>query len=118
MIKASWNRKAIHNVLNKVYPTYSIGQHYVHDKEPYIVLKAASQQNDIGNALGGWQVYNVMCYVTDTSIALLDEMLKRVVDIFKGIREIEITGIMAEDYHETEIRMYMRYVEIRVPKEV
>lgn len=114
----AWTRKEIFDILNKVYKTYSIGQHYVHDTEPYVILKASSQQNDIGNSLGCWQLYNIMCYVPDTSIVLMDEMIKRVTDLIKGIREIEITGILGEDYHDTEINMYMRYVEIRVPKEV
>lgn len=114
-----WHRVDIFQMINKVYPTYSVGQHYVHDEKPYVVLKSIQQQVDPGGSqLGGFQYYNILCYVPDNSILQLDEMLKRIKDIFKPIKEVEFTGVMNEDFHETEIRMYMRYLEIRVPKEV
>ena len=119
MNKKHWDRKSIFDIINKVYKTYSVGQHYVHDNEPYVILKAIQQQVDpSGSQSGGFQYYNIMCYVPATSILQLDEMLVRIKDIFKPIKEVEFTGSLNEDFHETEIDMYMRYLEIRVPKEV
>ena len=118
-MKKAWGRKEIFTLLNKVYPTYSIGQHYKHDEKPYIVLKAMQQSTGIdGSQLGCHQYYNILCYVPDTSIASLDIMVKRISDMIKPIEGVEIAGTKAEDFHETEIGMYMRYLEIRVPKEV
>lgn len=115
----AWNRKAIFDEINKVYQTYSVGQHYIKDNIPYVILKATQQQTQPnGSQLGVFQYYQIMCYVPATSISQLDEMLKRLKDIFMPIKEIEITGAFNEDFHDTEIDMYMRYFEIRVPKEI
>lgn len=118
-MKKAWDRKAIFDLINKVYPTYSVGQHYKHDERPYVVLKAMTQTIDLyGSQLGSYQQYNILCYVPDNSIECLDVMVKRISDMIKPIDGLEITGTLGEDYHETEIGMYMRYLEIRVPKEV
>lgn len=118
-MKKIWNRKAIFDLINKVYPVYSVGQHYQHDDNPYVILKATQQQVDTGGSqLGGFQNYDIMCYVPATSILQLDEMLKRIKDIIVPIEGLEFTGDMNEDFHDTEINMYMRYLQIRVPKEI
>lgn len=114
----TWNREALFDHLKELYPTFSVGQHYKHDINPYVVLKAMSQGvGSSGSTLGGWQYYNILCYVPDTSISQLDGMLKSIRQSFIG-SSVEVTGSYGEDFHETEIDMYMRFIEVRIPKEV
>jgi hypothetical protein len=111
-----WNREILFTYLDSIFDTYSIGQKYQYSETPYIVLKGMSQS--VGNnIIGGWQYYRIMCYVPDTSISELDGMIEIIKSNLKGTN-LEITGTLSEDYKDTEISMYMRYVDIRIPKEV
>lgn len=118
------NRKYLINMLQTLLPqykVYNVGQHYVFDEQPYIVLRAADSAQILStNRLGVYQYYEIMCYVPETSAILLDEMIdivSQAVGHFCG-KGLEQTGIMSGDYHDTEIKMYMRYFEIRVVKDI
>lgn len=71
------------------------------------------------NSFGGFQSYNIMCYVPDTSTAMLDNLVTAVRNRVYELQStgIEYTGDLGEDFHDTEINMYMRYVAIRVPRQ-
>lgn len=118
-----WNRKKLYDHLNSLYSgrVFSVGQHYQHDENSYVVLKSVEQSSDtFGSSKGGWQNYNIMCYVPDTSILNLDTMIEAIENSFKTLnnKPVEVTGVRGEDYHDTEIDMYMRYIVVRIPKEV
>lgn len=111
------DRQQLIEKFNSIAPVKNIGQSYKHSDAPYIVLKAMYDQPDNGNRYGGWQAYDILCYVPDTSVKLLDDFVTAVRNRAIELQEegIEYTGSLGEDFHDTEINMYMRYVSIRVP---
>lgn len=113
------NRADIINAFNDIAPVYNPGQHYKYDNNPFIVLKAMYEESDSSSSFGGYQKYNLLCYVPDTSMVKLDEIINRVKE---RVFELEYTGLeyngtLGEDFHEKAINMYMRFVTIRVPKQ-
>lgn len=113
-------REKLVEAFQNIAPVYNVGQHYKHDEEPYLVLKAMTESQDTANSLGGYQNYNIMVYVPDTSTVLLDNKLSEVKQKVFMLSQfgVEYTGELGEDFYETEIRMFMRYVAFRVPKQI
>lgn len=110
------DRRKLISVLGEVANVYNIGQNYVHSDSPYIVLKAKLQESSL-NIKGAWQYYEVMCYTPSSSIVTLDDLIETVKEILKYKCPLaEITNELGIDYLDEEIDMYMRYLEIRVPK--
>ena len=114
------NRQKLIESFNHIAPVKNIGQSYKHSDTPYIVLKAMTQEPDGNNSFGGYQVYDLLCYVPDTSAAQLDALVNAVKNRVFELKEqgVEFTGELGEDFHDTDIKMYMRYVEIRVPQQI
>lgn len=110
------NRQQLIQKFEHIAPVKNIGQSYRHSDKPYIVLKAMSDASG-GNSFGSFQNYNLLCYVPDTSMKMLDDLVNAVRNrVFELQSEgIEYAGSMGEDFHDTEINMYMRYVAMRVP---
>lgn len=111
------NRGQLIKELQQIAPVYNVGQSYKHKGSPYIVLKAMTDSRSGNNSYGGFQTYNIMCYVPDTSTAQLDEIITAVKNKVFELQKygIEYTGDLGEDFHDSDINMYMRYVGIRVP---
>lgn len=111
------NRQQLIEAFSHIAPVKNIGQSYKRSDKPYIVLKAMVDAKDGGNSYGGFQNYNLLCYVPDTSTKMLDDLVNAVRNrVFELQSEgVEYTGSLGEDFHDTEINMYMRYVAIRVP---
>lgn len=111
------DRQQLIKAFGHIAPVKNIGQSYKHSDTPYIVLKAMTDSRSGRNSFGGFQSYNLLCYVPDTSTKQLDDLVKAVKNrVFELQSEgVEYTGSMGEDFHDTEINMYMRYVAIRVP---
>jgi len=115
------NRVSLIEILKPLYPTHNIGQHYQHDVNPYIVLRAGYQRsgtNNIGSKKGALQTYEILCYVPDTSIIGLDTMLEEVRKELLKYKDIEVLNELSVDYHDTVINMYMRYMSVHAPKGV
>lgn len=110
-------REQVYNILTMLgYEVYNIGQHYLRENVPYIVLKAGTRDPDISNRLGAYQNYDVLVYVPDTSIKLIDPILDRVEEVFNtNAPQVEILANWGEDYHDININMYMRSVTLSVP---
>lgn len=111
------DRQQLIDKFNHIAPVKNVGQSYKHSDAPYIVLKAMTDGRDSGNSFGGFQNYNLLCYVPDTSTKMLDDLVNAVKNrVFELQSEgVEYAGSLGEDFHDTEINMYMRYVAIRVP---
>ena len=111
------DRQQLIQKFSRIAPVKNIGQSYKYSDTPYIVLKAMTDTSDGGNRLGGYQVYNLLCYVPDTSTKMLDDLVNAVKNRVLELQNegIEYAGSLGEDFHDTEISMYMRYVAIRVP---
>lgn len=111
------NRQQLIQKFSHIAPVKNIGQSYKHSNSAYIVLKAMSDTRDTGNSYGGFQTYNLLCYVPDTSTKALDDLVNAVKNrVFELESEgVEYAGSLGEDFHDTDINMYMRYVAIRVP---
>lgn len=111
------DRQQLIQKFSHIAPVKNVGQSYKYSDTPYIVLKAMKDERDVGNSFGGFQRYNLLCYVPDTSTKILDNLVTAVKNrVFELQGEgIEYIGSVGEDFHDTEINMYMRYVEIRVP---
>lgn len=107
------NRQQLIKEFEYIAPVKNVGQSYKHSDKPYIVLKA---MNDTVSGPGGLQTYNLLCYVPDTSTKALDDLINAVKNHVIELQDkgIEYVGL-GEDFHDTEIKMYMRYVAIRVP---
>lgn len=115
MVGVSINRKFIMQKLNEVAPTYAIGQAKTHDST-YIVLRAASTSTN-GSSVAYIQPYEILCYVPSDSILYLDSLVEEVKAKMKEC-SIEISGELGVDYYDADIKMYMRYVTINIPREV
>lgn len=109
-------RLQLTNILEGLLPTYSVGQKTGLCTEPYLVVKYKPQIPSVSNSHGGWQYLEIMVYVPDTSIIALDGILTQVKTTLRGL--VEITGNMTPDYHDQEVKAYMRAIEFRIPKEV
>lgn len=111
------DRQQLIQKFSHIAPVKNVGQSYKQSNSPYIVLKATSDTSDSGNRFGGYQNYNLLCYVPDTSTKMLDDLVNAVKNrVFELQSEgVEYAGSIGEDFHDTEISMYMRYVAIRVP---
>ena len=114
------NREQLIKSFGHIAKVYNIGQSYKHSVRPYIVIKAMVDSNGGVNRCGGFQGYNIMCYVPDTSTKALDDLVTAVRNRVYELQEygVEYTGELGEDFHDTDIRMYMRYVGIRVPHQI
>lgn len=114
------NRQDLINSFKHIAPVKNVGQSYKHSNEPYIVLKEMNQTPDGNNSWGGYQAYNLLCYVPDTSTAILDDLVTAVKNKVYELKEhgVEFTGDLGEDFHDADIKMYMRYVAIRVPRQI
>lgn len=114
------NRQQLIKNFEHIAPVKNVGQSYMHSDEPYIVLKEMNQTRDGKNSYGGYQAYNLLCYVPDTSTVQLDALVKAVRNRVFELKEqgVEYTGDSGEDFHDIEIKMYMKYVAIRVPQQI
>ena len=114
------NRQELIRSFEHIAPVKNVGQSYKHSDEPYIVLKETNMTPDGNNSYGGYQAYNLLCYVPDTSTAQLDDLVKAVRNRVFELKEqgVEFTGDLGEDFHDTDIKMYMKYVAIRVPQQI
>jgi len=108
-------RKKIFDLLNVMYSTYAIGQHSGYCEDPYVVLKFNSQEKSMSGALGGFQTFEVLAYVPDSSIVSLDSMIEsiRTILITEGF---ECTDRIGPDFNDTSIKAYMRSIEFRNPR--
>lgn len=113
------NRQQIYEILKTLnYEVFNIGQNYVFSDVPYIVLRDAGQEGAI-NRLGAYKTWEVLAYVPDTSIVLLDEILDRVEEVLSASsNQIRINGTRGIDYLDEEINMYMSYIQFYVPRNV
>lgn len=117
-IKGIPARKYITDLLKTLnYDVYFIGQSYRYRDHPYIVLKAMERTQDAINRMGAYQYYDVMVYVPDTSIVLLDTIMDRIEILLSAQSEIlDLTLDMSQDYHDIDINMLMRSISFRVPQ--
>jgi hypothetical protein len=114
------NRQQLIDSFSHIAPVKNVGQSYKRSDEPYIVLKAMSQSPDTRNSYGGYQNYNLLCYAPDTTTVILDNLVNAVKNRALELKEqgVEFTGELGEDFHDTDIKMYMRFVSIRVPRQI
>ena len=114
------NRQELIKNFEQIAPVKNVGQSYKHSDKPYIVLKEMPQSPDSNNPIGGYKSYRLLCYVPDTSAARLDELVKAVTNKVFELKEqgVEFTGVLGEDFHDADIRMYMKYVSIRIPQQI
>lgn len=114
------NRQELIRNFSHIAPVKNVGQSYKNSNEPYIVLKEMNMTPDGHNSIGGYQAYNLLCYAPDTSTLQLDELVNAVKNRVFELKEqgVEFTGDLGEDFHDADIRMYMRYVAIRVPQQI
>lgn len=114
------DRQQLIENFSHIAPVKNIGQSYKYSDEPYIVLKAMNQTPDGNNSFGGYQFYNLLCYVPDTSTYQLDRLVTAVKNRVFELKDqgVELTGELGEDFHDADISMYMRYIEIRVPQQI
>lgn len=112
-------RKTIYEMLTALnYKVYNIGQNYKFSDTPYLVLRDAGQETTT-NRLGAFKTWEVQVYVPDTSMVLLDSILNKVEETLAvSSEEIRPNGVRGMDYHDTEINMYMNYIQFLVPRTV
>lgn len=111
------NRQDIYDATSVVCDSYWIGQHEGECITKYVVLKFNSQSPSIENKKGGWQYLEVMAYVPDTSISLLDPLTNNLLTALLQLG-LEPTGNMTPDYLDTDKKAFMRSIEFRMPKEI
>ena len=83
----------------------------------WLVVASKSQIPSVSTTRGGWQYYDIMCYVTDNSIFELDKLIQDTKSCLKTLK-VELTGVETPDFHDTELNAYMKSIEIRIAKEV
>lgn len=113
------NRKILYDVLNESnYKIYNIGQKPNFSRVPYLVLRYAGM-NDSINRLGAFDTWEVLAYVPDTSIRYLNDILDNIETLMtSSIQSLKVTGIRGSDFHDTEINMYMNYIQFAVPRTI
>lgn len=118
------NRIDFVELLQSLFPDfkiYNVGQHYKHSLEPYFVVRASTQlQEYLGSRLGAYQIFDIMVYVPETSIVILDNIIEdiheRLIRSAPYKRYFTFTGTVSQDYHDTDIQMYTRSVTVQVPR--
>lgn len=108
-------RKKIMDLLIKNgYKVYSIGQIETPQDYPYLVL-LMNDNSALMNPYGSKQLIEILCYVPDTSIFQLDDIVSDVQSIlYKAELADEFKGI-GTDFHDTELSAYMRNIKFEVP---
>lgn len=104
------------------YVVYNIGQHYKKSLVPYLVVRTAAQQPEFfGSRRGAYQIFDILIYVPDTSVVILDTITE---DVYERLRRsvpfqryCHFTGTVTADYHDFDIKMYMRSINVEVPRE-
>lgn len=110
-------RKKIFDILNKLYPTYSLGQHTGLCTSPYIVVKFEEQMTSNNNSDCGWRIFKVLCYCPKSSIAPLDGMVESA-KVNLEAKGFEATGNITPDFLDDTVQGYMSSIEFRIPKEI
>lgn len=119
------NRIDVVELMQELFPeykTYNVGQNYVRADIPYFVVRAGTQLRELsGSRLGAYQIIDIMIYVPNTSIVMLDNLVEEVYNRIKNhesyCKYIEFTGTVSQDYHDYDIEMYTRYITIQIPRE-
>ena len=109
-------RLQLYNEVAKTCPAYWIGQHQGECLTTYAVIKFKNQSNSINNAIAGWQYFEVMVYVPNTSISGVDSTIASIQTALINLGA-ESTGNITPDYLETEKNAIMRSIEFRIPKQ-
>lgn len=109
-------RTQLYNLLKTIYPTHWIGQKQGKCKSPYLVIRFKNQSKSLNNGIAGWQYFEVMVYVPNTSTLALDTGLAKVKEVLQGVAEP--TGNITPDYLDEEVSAYMRSIEYRIPKRI
>lgn len=107
-------RKEINDLLETKYPTYAIGQHKGECNSAYLVLKFNDQSGSSISRKGAFQLFEVLAYTPEASIASLEDMTDDILEVLEG--KYEFSGKITQDYHDTEVKAYMRSVQFRKPK--
>lgn len=113
------DRQVIMNCLKSVANTFPPATK-IGNPTKWIVVMKKQQQPSLSNSKGGWQYFDILCYVDKGSILPLDGLLKKAKEALKPLKKkgLEFTGIETQDFYDTELGAYMNSFEIRIPKEV
>lgn len=104
------------------YTVYNVGQHYKRDTKPYIVVRSSTQlQEYLGSRKGAYQIFDIMVYVPDKSIVILDTIIEdiheRLIRSAPFHTYFTFTGNVSQDYHDFDIEMYTKSITVQVPRE-
>lgn len=108
-------REYIFNLLNSNnYKVFPPGKLQCPVDFSYIVIKFG-EDSLASNKAGSFQLVELLCYVPDTSISQLDNMINEVKSILiKSNIADEFNGIGGE-YHDATLNAYMRNLRFRIP---
>lgn len=109
-------RERLYNILSQLgWQIFNVGENYIYSDEPYIVLKK-NDSSITANSKGRLETFDILCYVPDASIELLDKMCDAVEEHLVTVSDIyNIENVRGVDYHDEHINMYMSYIRLQFP---
>lgn len=109
-------RQYLYNTLKQLgWEIFNIGENHIQSMEPYIVLKRLDS-GEVTNSKGRIDLFDILCYVPDTTTDLLDQVCDAVEDVLiTSSSTYNTTSLRGIDYHDTDIKMYMSYIRVQFP---
>lgn len=119
MIDGLTPRKFLYDALSQTgYEVAFVGKSYRQKDFPYFVIKKITPESSL-NTKGRFERYEVLCYVPDSSIERLDEIIELAkTTIATKYSRVVVNSSGGEDYHDETINMIMNYFVVRFPTTV
>lgn len=109
------NRQTIHNALSKVAEVRQLSNRENKVTKNTLILSKKLMTGSTTNAIAGFQLWEVMCYVPSTSMIALDILTEQVITVLKKL-DLELTGNITPEFYDEQLKAYMVSIEFRIPK--
>lgn len=105
----------IHTPLSSIATVRQLSNRENEIKEPTLILIKRPMTGSTSNSLGGFQFWEVGCYVPATSALALDILTEQVISVLKTL-DIELTGNITPEFYDATLKAYTVSIEFRLPK--
>lgn len=108
-------RKTIYDKLSSICTVKQLSNRSGAITEPTIILMKKPAMASVQNFRGVVELWEVLCYVPDTSVVALDELQRKVINALNELG-VRITGTLGADFYDPDLKAYMTTVEFRTPR--
>lgn len=106
------DRVTIHKALSNIATVRQLSNRENLITENTLILAKKSFTGSTESSMGGFQYWEVMCYVPSTSLMALDKLVNDVKATLKSIN-IELTNNQTPEFYDDVLKAYMVSIEFR-----